>query len=230
MKTAFIETENVSRFRKAVGVVEDLEKGQPGFMVAHGRAGRGKTFAAQNYYAEHGGIYIQVWQDWTQAAFLQALCFEVNGTRPRSSNTCKIRIVEDLNKEKRTIFVDEADRLHVRRLEDLRDIHEATGSPIVLIGEEELLGLVSSQRRLWSRVTQEVKFGSVSQTDIITFGLEAADLVIEPDASDLIKVRSGGDFRLVRNIVQDLEDMARARETNTITAKMVRALPKRIGR
>jgi len=230
MRSVFIETENVSRFRKAVSLLEDMEKGQPGFMVAYGRAGRGKTFAAQNYFAEHGGIYIQVWQGWTQTAFLQQLCFEVNGTRPRSSNACKIRIVEELSKEKRTIFVDEADRLHIHRLEDLRDIHEATGAPVVLIGEEELLGMVSSQRRLWSRVTQEVKFGPVSGTDIISFALEAADLVVEPDASALIKQRSGGDFRVVRNLIQDLEEMAKARETNTITVKMVRSLPKRVGR
>jgi len=68
MRSVFIETYNVARFRKAVALAEDLEKGQPGFVLAHGKAGRGKTFAAQNYYAEKGGIYISVWEDWTQTA------------------------------------------------------------------------------------------------------------------------------------------------------------------
>lgn len=230
MRTVFLETLNVSRFRKAVQLAEDLEKGQPGFVLAYGRAGRGKTFAAQNYYSERGGVYLSVWEDWTQAAFLQALCFEVKGVRHRSANVNKISIVEELEREKRTIFIDEADRLHVKRLEDLRDIYEATGCPVVLIGEEELIHLVSTRTRLYSRVVEEVKFEPVATEEIIAFGLKAADLSISQGAANLIKKRSSGDFRVVRNMIQDLEQMAKAKETSNVDEKMVRALPKRAGR
>ncbi len=220
----FIETANVTNYRAAVNTLTDTERGQPGIGVCWGQAGRGKTFAAQNYYAEHGGVYLHVWQDWTQTAMMQALCFEVCGIRPRSANACKMRIVESLEKEPMPIFVDEADRLKIDRIEDLRDIHEMTGISIVLIGEEELLGLLTgpaARRRIWSRVSQEVEFNSCTEEDVTLFLLEAANLDVMPEACSLIRRKSDGDLRLVRNMTQQLEQLAWARETNTVSVGMV---------
>ncbi len=224
MKSVFTMTENVANFRDSVRIIEDTEKGQPGLMVVSGRAGRGKTIAAQNYHAERGGVYINVWQDWTQTSFLQQICFEVNGKRPRAANACKVQLMEALENDPQTIFIDEADRLRVGRLEDLRDIHNETGVPIVLIGEEELYHLVSDRRRLWSRVSQEVQFGPITEEDVMTFGLEAAGLDIDMDACRVIVQKTGGDFRLVRNMVQRLEETAKARETGQVSAKIARGI------
>ena len=44
MRSVFVETGNVTAFRRAVLAVEDTERGQPGIVVAWGQAGRGKTF------------------------------------------------------------------------------------------------------------------------------------------------------------------------------------------
>lgn len=226
MKQAFIRTDNVTRFQTAVARMEDYENGQPGISLAWGQAGRGKTVAVENYYAEHGGIYLDVWEDWTQAAFLQALCFEVCGLRPRGSNLCKVKIVENLRNDPRTIFVDEADRLHIKRIEDLRDIHRATGCSVVLVGEEELLGLLSERRRIWSRVIEEIEFKAVSVMDISQYGIAAADLDLTPEACSLILKHSEGDFRLVRNMMQMLEQAAKAKQTDVADAPMVQAVVK----
>lgn len=222
----FIETDNVTRFRTAVARLEDANNGQPGIALAWGRAGRGKTMAVDNCYAEGDGVSVDVWQDWTQTAFLQALCFEVCRQRPHSSNGCKNAIVESLGKKPRTIYVDEADRLHIKRIEDLRDIHRATGCSVVLVGEEELLPLLSRRRRIWSRVTQEIEFGPVTHEDIVEFGIRAAALDITPEACSLIAHNSDGDFRLVRNMVQLLEQAAKAKETDVADAPMVQAVIK----
>lgn len=216
MKAVFLETANVTAFREAVRQMEDVERGQPGIFLAWGQAGRGKTFAVRNYHSLHGGIYLSVWQEWTQAAFLSALCFEVCGKRPRGANACKLEIVAALNREVRSIFVDEADRLQVQRIEDLRDIHEATGAPIVLVGEEELLGLLSNRRRVWSRVVQEQQFEAITVDDITLFALDAAGLSVLPDAATKMRQASDGDFRLVRNMVLHLEQAARVRDTDEV--------------
>ncbi|WP_319543190.1 ATP-binding protein [uncultured Pseudodesulfovibrio sp.] len=226
MRQTFIKTDNVIRFQTAVSRMEDRENGQPGIALVWGQAGRGKTVALENYYSEHGGVYIDVWEDWTQAAFLQALCFEVCGLRPRGSNLCKVKIVEHLQKDPRTIFVDEADRLHIKRIEDLRDIHRATGCSVVLVGEEELIGLLGERRRIWSRVTEEIEFRPVSPMDVIQYGVHAADLDVTQDACSLIVKNSDGDFRLVRNMMQMLEQAAKAKETNVADAPMVQAVVK----
>lgn len=221
MRNVFIETSNVSTFRSAIRTVEDTVKGQPGLVVVCGRAGRGKTMSTQNYHAIHGGIYLRAWEGWTQTAFLQALCFEVCGLRPRSANNCKRKIMENIDREAQTIFVDEADRLNIGRIEDLRDIHDETGAPIVIVGEEEIIGLLGERRRIWSRVTQQVEFGPVVDEDVALFGLDAADLDIDAVACRQIVQKADGDFRLVRNIIQALEQAATARETQIVTSAMV---------
>jgi len=232
MKSVFVETSNVTAFRRAVLTVEDTERGQPGLVVAWGQAGRGKTFAARNSHAERGGVYLSAWENESQAAFLGRLCFEATGAKaPRSASTCKVKIIEALEKRRdhgqvATIYMDEADRLHFSRIEDLRDIHEATGAAVILIGEEELIGLLSQRRRVWSRVTQEVAFAPVDEADVAAFALESASLDLTPEACAMVRTTSDGDMRLVRNMVGLLEQAAKARETNIADVAMVKAVQK----
>ncbi len=232
MKSVFVETGNVTAFRRAVLTVEDTERGQPGIVVAWGQAGRGKTFAARNSHAERGGVYLSAWENESQAAFLGRLCFESTGAKaPRSASACKMKIIETLEKRRdhgqvATIYMDEADRLAFGRVEDLRDIHEATGAAVILIGEEELIGLLSQRRRVWSRVTQEVAFAPVDEADIAAFALESASLDLTSEACAMVRATSDGDMRLVRNMVQLLEQAAKAKETHTADAAMVRAVQK----
>jgi DNA transposition AAA+ family ATPase len=233
MKSVFVETGNVTAFRRAVLTVEDTQRGQPGIVVAWGQAGRGKTFTARNSHSERGGVFLSAWEGMTQAAFLGRLCKETTGekTTPRSAHACKVRIIETLEKRRDqgqtvTIYMDEADRLHFGRIEDLRDIHEATGAAVILIGEEELIGLLSERRRIWSRVTQEVAFGPVDEADIAAFAFEAVGLDMTPEACTMVRATSDGDMRLVRNMVQLLGQAAKARETDKVDAAMVAAIQK----
>lgn len=225
MRDVFIETDAVTRFRRAVDTLTDADKGQSGFVLAWGQAGRGKTVAAENYYTERGGVYLRVWQDWSQTAFLQRLLHEVRGSNGdipvHNGNRCKTMIVDMMEKARRVIFVDEADRLHVNRINDLRDIHEATGVPIVLIGEEELIGLLARQRRIWSRVVQEVEFGPIHPDEIALYALRSADLDIPPEVCRTMAARAEGDFRLVRNMLLLLEQTAKANETSEVSTAML---------
>lgn len=232
MKSVFVETGNVTAFRRAVLTVEDTERGQPGIVVAWGQAGRGKTFAARNSHCVRGGVYLSAWENETQAAFLGRLCFETTkANAPRAANACKVRIIEALKTRRdqgqvATIYMDEADRLHLSRINDLRDIHNETGCAVILIGEEELIGLLSNQRRIWSRVTQEVAFGPVDEADVAAFALEAANLDLTSGACAMVRATSDGDMRLVRNMVQLLEQAAKAKETHTADEAMVKAVQK----
>lgn len=225
MREAFIETDGVGRFGRAVDALLAAGRGTTGFMLAFGQAGRGKTFAAEHHYARLGGVYLRVWQDWTQAAMLQRLLFEAqarNGDMPRSSaNRCKTQIVELLGQSRKAVFVDEADRLSIGRINDLRDIHIETGAPIVLIGELELLGLLSEQRRIWSRVAHEVEFGPIQPDEVAVYAMRSADLDIPPEVCSTMVNRAEGDFRLIRNMLLLLEQAARAKETSEVDAAML---------
>ncbi len=227
MKHVFLETQNVAAFRQALWLLEDTERGQPGIGVVWGQAGRGKTVCAREYAVRTGAVYLRVMENWSPRAMLAALCRELNGSDPFSTERCKKVACEELERQQKTVLVDEADRLPVGLVEHFRDIHDVAGVPIVLIGEEHLFPTLAARRRLWSRVTQTVEFKSIAIEDIVLFGMKAADLRINPDAAARISSRSSGDFRLVWTDVQALEQMARAAGTKQADMKMVENLSQR---
>ena len=122
----FIETSHVTDLRDAVTTAMGVGAGFPAIVMAYGDAGTGKTRAARSLYAEFGGIYIRAMEGMTQCAFLQEICVELGAGRPHGSARCKAAILQAMSAECVPIFADEADRLHVSRLEDLRDIHDVT--------------------------------------------------------------------------------------------------------
>lgn len=225
MRDVIIPTDATARFNTAVDAVVDAGKGTSGFILAYGQAGRGKSVAADQYHYQRGGAYVRVWEGWTQAAFLQRLLFEIrnkNGDLPNlSANRCKQAIVDFLDKNRMPLFIDEADRLAIGRIEDLRDILEMTGAPIILIGEEGIFGVLSERRRIWSRVAHEVEFGPISAAEVAMYAMKAAVLDIPAELCGRIAERAEGDFRLVRNMMLLLEKAAKAAENFIADATML---------
>lgn len=225
MKHVFLETKNVQNFRAAAGVLEDIDRGNPGLCVVYGRAGRGKTECSREYAVRKDALYLRVMQDWTPRAMLSALCMLINGSAPSTVEKCRNYLMHVLSMSRRTIIVDEADRLsNIGLIEHFRDIHDMTGAPVIMVGEQSLYSSISSRRRLWSRVTQTVEFGPITTEDIMLFGVKSADLKIDPDAAVMIGKRADGDFRLIWQAVRSIEAMARAEGTVEVSVDMVKSL------
>jgi len=228
LKNTFIETARVMAFREAAGVVADTEKGQPGFMVGWGLAGRGKTMCSKEYNVRTpASVYVRVFQDWTPRAMLARICQEVNGMDPGRIDRAKKILIEELDRQPMTIIMDEADRLTNSNIEHLRDIHDETGSPIILVGEPSLYGRLTARRRIWERVTRVVEFGPVQVEDVMIFGQKACGLKVQPEASIELVKRCEGSFRLLYHLMVDLERQAKANNVKVITLEMIKALPNR---
>lgn len=204
----------------------DTERGRPGMVCVWGSAGLGKTLAAEQHYAQFGGAYVRVWEDWTQQAFLQAIAYELMGGRPHGADRCKRAICEALADDRRVIYVDEADRLNIKRIEDLRDIYVYTGVPIVLIGEMGLPTMLSGRARVDDRIPAEyrLEFAGITATDVMMYAQDAAGLSLSPEACALAAKITKGNFRRVHNMLLSLEQAALAAETVEIDANMVRGL------
>lgn len=225
MRDIIVETESMTRFNQTADAALEAGRLSSGFVLAYGKAGRGKSVAADRYYFERGGAYVRVWQNWSQSAFLQRLLFEVRGKNmdmPRhNGNRCKELIVEVLENDPKPLFIDEANRLSIDRIEDLRDIFEMTGVPVVLIGEEGIWGLLRERRRIMSRVAYEVEFTAISPMETSIFLKQAADLTVPAELCQKITKQADGDFRVVRNIALQLEKVAKASDKYEIDANML---------
>lgn len=220
----FIETANVGKFRKAMSILSDTDRGQAGFCVVRGVAGRGKTVAAQEYHANSDSLFLRVFEGWNQFGFLQALSYELTGFRPSSTQRCRNKIMDTLGDDPQPIIVDEADRLTIQRIEDLRDIHDTTGCPIILIGEEGMLGMLNARERILSRVSHVVDFEGVTAADVMLFGREAAGLKVAPEAAVKLVALSKGCFRDIYTFMIALEEYAKAQGANDIDAQIIKKL------
>jgi DNA transposition AAA+ family ATPase len=172
-------------------------------------------------------VYVRVYQDWTPRAMLARICQDLNGMNPGSVALAKSVIVEELDSRPRVILMDEADRLSNANIEHLRDIHDETGSPIILIGEPSLYGRLKARRRVWERVTRVVEFGPVTDEDVVVFGVKACDLKIAAPAAQYLVKRCQGSFRLLYHLMIDTERSARANNTKEVSLELVQALPDR---
>jgi len=212
----FVETMNVTAFRKAMENLTSRDRYQPGFAVIQGESGRGKSQAAINWHGLNGGFFLRVWEGMTQHSFLQSVAFEVTGAKIHGAYKCKREIVEQLGVEPSPIIVDEADRLDLKRIEDLRDIHEATGVSVALIGEEGFYPKLKARQRIFSRVAEVINFAPVEKADVILYAAQAADLKIEAEAASFLAEQAQGSFRLVHNFVAKLEALAKASNLESI--------------
>jgi DNA transposition AAA+ family ATPase len=82
----------------------------------------------------------------------------------------------------RPIFVDEADYLlrQPAMIDALRDVYDTTGSPVILIGMEDMARKVRSIGKFARRVTQWIEFSGIDAADARTL----ADTVCEVRVDD----------------------------------------------
>lgn len=131
----------------------------PGFGVFHGYSGYGKTYAA--IYAQNttGGPRVEVGDSWTKRTLLRALLKETGVHEPRGTiaDLAEQLIMRLAEPGHPPVFIDEADKLVDKNMIELvREIHEGSQCPFVLIGEELLPQKLERSERAHNRVLEFV--------------------------------------------------------------------------
>lgn len=222
LNPAFVKTRNVRNFEVLMNGL-DLAEGEGRFGLVFGQAGRGKTRTSQWYAAGNACVYMRVLSIWTTSEldFLCALARELGVlTPPRRKATAFQAVLDKLITEPRAIILDEMEKMPPKFLGFIRDLTDLSGSPIVFVGEVELIPYLQAERRVWSRVFQQVEFEPISATDIVFYAADVAGLQLDKPAAGILAKSSGGDFRLVRRDVLALVQMCQGKGTKSVNAEM----------
>ena len=228
----FIETSQVASLRNAISEALDAGAGYPTIVMGYGDPGMGKTWAARKLYVEFGGYYLRIMGGTSQFTFLQDLCYEITGTRPRSSALCTRAIVKKLEDEPAPIFADEIDNAVIGRMEDLRYITDVTGAPVIFIGESALPTKVAARDRINDRIpeTFRVNFSGINRKDIMLYAQKACEISLTPEAGGVVYDKTNkGIFRRVDNAIKALKNAAKAAGTTEVSAEMARQILKAKG-
>jgi DNA transposition AAA+ family ATPase len=188
----------------------------PGLGVFYGPAGLGKSTASIYAMLKTRAVRIMAGDSWTRKTVLRAILKEVGVAEPKGTIPDLMeQVVHYLGDEPdRPLIIDEADHL-VRKgmIEIVREIHEFSQAPVVLIGEESLPGKLLVSERTYSRVLQWAMAVPCDREDARKLANWALpdNLAIADDL--LEKIREECDGR-ARRIVVNLTAMAEFARSN----------------
>ena len=187
----------------------DRQPGLPGIGVVNGPSGYGKTWGSIYAQNKTRAIRVEVGDTWTRKTLLEAILIEAGVQKPRGTiaGLAKQAIMVLGDDPGRPLFVDEADRLVDKgMIEIVRELHESSQVPVLLIGEEQLPEKLLGIERVHNRVLDWYPAQPCDLEDC----RKLADIFlprIEIDDSLLDRVREGGEGR-ARRIVVTLSGMA----------------------
>jgi DNA transposition AAA+ family ATPase len=226
MKDVFVETANFGRTRELcdelLGPALGVELG-----AVTGRAGRGKTTAASRIYAINPDTVYLVYQEaWSHTETLREIAFRLCGTRPRYRDRSFEMIQTEMGHRRRLIMVDEADRMSVKCLNVLRNLHDICRAPILLIGEEDLTGKLSREGRLTSRLRKTICFDPLVPADVKIWFKRSLGQDITPDQATRLCAHAGGDFRNILTVALTAERYMSVSGIAAITDRIVEEICK----
>lgn len=220
MKKVFARTGNVIAFTNAMTRLQKREQGIPGMSLVFGEPGLGKTRTALWWAAQEGnGVFIRTKKLMTGRWLLEEIVGELGETPSHRVSDLFRQIRAQLLSRPRTIIIDEVDYLayDARVLETLRDIHDDTDAPVVMIGMNEADKKLMRYKHLYDRFSEVVPFRSLSGEDVASIADQICEVKLTKDAVAHIH-QTANRFRQVMVWLYKAESIARTNNLTQVTA------------
>ncbi|SDO03368.1 AAA domain-containing protein [Desulfonauticus submarinus] len=226
MKSVFAVTKNVKKFLAGVDNLMRRQKTIPGMMLVFGEPGTGKTRTAlwwkiQNGNGENRVPYVRATRVMTPRALLEQILYELGETPMWKTSQILQQIKDHLLSNPRPIVVDEVDYLcRDAFVEVLRDIHDLTDVPVIMIGMAEADKKLMRFRHLYDRISVIVPFKLLDFEDVKSLSTQMLDVVLEDDLLKYIVEKSRGKLRRIVTMFYKAERIAKASKAKRVSLKM----------
>lgn len=200
---------NVANLAVLIETLTHRAQGLPGMGTFYGFSGYGKTMAAIWCSNKYNAVLVEVRATWKAKFFLGAICVELGIPVKGSAADMEDRIISALIVQNRPLIIDEADHLVKNAIvEIVRNIHDATQLPVVLLGEE----LLPQKLREWERVASRMRWVQALEVDSQDVErlkkVYAPSIEIAADVLDHIRQLSGGSARRVSQMLAELSEQS----------------------
>jgi len=160
-------------------------------------------------------------QTWTPNTMLARILAEL-GAAPMGRNAAMVDyIVSQLTEQNRPLFVDEADYLlgSAAMIETLRDIHDLSGVPVVMVGMEGIEKRLKARPQLAGRISHWVEFLRSDLDDARDIARATCEVQLDDELLQHVHAESGGSVRLLVVGLARIEQLARANGWARISAE-----------
>ncbi|MBI4799708.1 MAG: ATP-binding protein [Desulfarculus sp.] len=245
MKVNFVQTSNVKRLNGLVDMLLSAGNGEPRLGLFYGPAGRGKTRAVDTLATQTGACYVSAARVWTPSSMLKSVVRAL-GQVPAVSATENLGRAAEAMRERLgneslgngLLIIDEADYLakgtqppHTPPLLDtVRDLHDASTAPILLVGMDSLARTLSVFPQFWDRVLVAEEARELSRAEVVDLGRELAGLTLADEVAEDIRRATNGNLRQTILYLVRLERRAATQKVSLVARDWVSAVEAEISR
>ena len=222
-----VQVKNVRRFIEAMQDLWNRAVGIEGMGLVIGERGMGKTRTSIWYVANVlDTIYCRAKANWSPGWMYREILFELGMAGDRILEHLHNQAVSALKERPRMIFVDEIKHLLTssRLIESLKDLHDASGCPIVFLaetGEERALARFVS---LFDRFNQIVQLTQLDAEDIEMIITSLMEIEMDEEARKAFIDLTEKRFRPTIIGLFKLERWCKTMKVEPITASHVRGI------
>jgi DNA transposition AAA+ family ATPase len=219
MRNKLALTKNVAALQVAFEALVSRDAGVPGMGLVHGYTGAGKTTAVTRLVTRTRGVYVRANSGWTPAAMLARIMFEL-GAEPLHRRAAMLDfIAASMAQQQRPLFVDECDYLlkNPAMLDGLRDVHDLSGVPVVLVGMQGIERRLVHKPQLARRISQWVEFLPSDLEDARTLADTVCEVQLDDDLVARIHAEAKGSIGLMAVGLSRVEALAKANGWHAMT-------------
>lgn len=220
MKDQLAKIKNLRRLSQAYEALKLRSQGIPGMGLVSGVTGSGKTRSIAWLVEQSNGIYCRANATWSVSAMLGSISSEL-GVAPQHRNYKMLgNVAEWFAAAQRPLFVDECDYLlrDLRMVEALRDVHDISGVPVILIGMEGIEKKLALRLQLIRRISQFVEFSPLDMEDARILADTVSDVLIADDLLTKIHQEAKGGVGLMIVGLARVEALAKTQQWEAIGA------------
>ncbi|MFG6462274.1 AAA family ATPase [Roseateles sp. DXS20W] len=220
MKNKLALVKNVAALQMAYEALEGRDLGIPGMALVYGETGAGKTTGITWLVNRTRGVYVRATASWTLNAMLGRVMAEL-GANPMGRNAAMVDyIVQQLIEHQRPLFVDEADYLlgDARMIETLRDIHDLSGMPVMLVGMANIEKRLIHRPQLAGRISHWVEFNPADLEDARTLAETVCEVQLDDELLEKLHRDCAGSMRLMAVGLARIEALGKSNGMKTVTA------------
>ena len=218
MKNIFVKTKNGKSFNVLANKLKNTKNNVPKMGLVFGEPGLGKTNAILWWAIQQDALIITAKNGMTPRWLLKQLVSDL-GEAPKILVAYLFeQAVAKLVENPRMIIVDEIDYLinNTRAIETIRDLHDETGIPILLVGMGAVDKKLSRYKHFFDRIVEIYRFIPFDFEDVKTIINTLSDVPFEDSAIEIVYQKSNR-FRQIVKIILKFENLAKTNDYKVIT-------------
>lgn len=229
MNVKFFKTRNAMNAQRSIESLTSRDRSLPGLGLWYGRWGLGKSSVANWIYSILPVFYICIERLWRPRRMLEEFCETLGlGSPQYRLDRLSDQVAEGLRKWNQPVLIDEADYLlkNSIMLDVLRDLHDKTGTPFILIGMEKLHSDLQRFGQFFSRILPAaiVEFSPIGPGEVGLIAREWTGLTIDDEAADLFCQLVEGDFRYIVGYLLSFERACATNKAKEINVPLVKSV------